>query len=73
MKTGYQNKSLLLNSALRGHDAGSTIRIKVDNKNVPVDPYWRNRLKDSKHDGCVEFVKKAVKKAEPKKSAQQED
>lgn len=59
-----ENKMLKLNTALRGHDAGSTVRVKVDNGGIPLDPYWRRRLNDSKVDECVEFVdnKKKAKK-----------
>ncbi len=32
-----------------------TITIE-DNKGIPVDRFWRNRLKDSKTDNCVEVV-----------------
>jgi len=69
MITGYENKRLKLNTSLRGHDAGTTIRVRVDKSGIPVDPYWRNRVKDSEVDGCCEFVsgKKPASKADKSK------
>lgn len=34
----------------------STIELLVDENNIPLDLYWRRRLKDSKIDNCVEIV-----------------
>lgn len=73
MKKDYENKSLLLNTPLRGHDAGSQVRVKVDNKGVPVDLYWRNRLKDAKTDNCCEIMKKSKKAGTKKVSGKQEE
>jgi hypothetical protein len=66
MKSGSaENKSkgsgnkfieLKLNAALRGHDAGSVIRIRVDKEGIPLDFYWRERIKDSSIDNCVSVV-----------------
>jgi len=78
MKSGYENKSLLLNADLANKKKGAIINIKVDKEGTPVDPYWRNRVKDSKMDNCVEFVdseaisgdgKEVVKKAAQKKAS----
>ena len=49
---------LKLNAALRGHDAGTTVKIRVDGKGIPLDFYWRERIKDSKIDNCVSLVGK---------------
>ena len=70
-------KYLQLNAPLAGKKKGDVIRIecikvidKVGGKNVtryiPTDMYWRNRVKDSKIDKCVEFVDKP--KPDEKKS-----
>lgn len=45
---------LKLNFDLRGHKKGDIIDVQ-DKKGVPVDPYWRKRLKESEIDGCVEI------------------
>lgn len=54
------NQRIKLNTALRGNIAGSIIRIKVvetqDGDYIPEDIYWRQRLKDSEIDGCIEYV-----------------
>ena len=61
MITKYKTKELLLNTSLAGHQAGTKIPIKVDHKGTPIDRYWRDRIKDSKIDGCVEFASKKKK------------
>ena len=35
---------------------GSVIELLVDSNNIPLDLYWRRRLKDSEIDNCVEIV-----------------
>jgi len=42
---------------------GEVIEVKADAEGVPLDIYWRRRLKDSHIDEAVEVVK-----AQPKKS-----
>jgi hypothetical protein len=61
MMKGYMKKQLQLNSDLQKHKKGSVIKIETDNKGVPVDRYWRDRVKDAKTDKCVEFVKTSKK------------
>lgn len=34
-----------------------TVTIETDNSGVPLDKFWRNRLKDAEIDQCVEIVK----------------
>jgi len=73
MLKGYENKRLKLNTSLRGHDAGSIVRIKTDKDGTPVDVYWRRRLNDAETDGCVEFheeVKTPAKKTIARKQAE---
>lgn len=67
-----ENKRLKLNTPLRGHDAGAEIRVKTDKNGTILDPYWRRRVRDSKVDGCVEFVDNK-KKARTKKAVSAED
>lgn len=59
--SGYENKMIQLNYELNGHKKGSKIKIRTKD-GVPVDPYWRERLKDSKMDKCIEFCNKGKKK-----------
>jgi hypothetical protein len=37
---------------------GDTISIQCDVNGMPLDLFWRNRIKDSAIDHCVEFVEK---------------
>ena len=41
---------------------GDIIELKADENNIPLDRFWRDRLKDSKIDKCVEIVIKKSKK-----------
>lgn len=52
---------------LHGVAKGNIVTVSVDRNGIPFDKNWRRRLKDSKIDGCVEIVTKAVKKATEKK------
>ena len=51
-------KTIKLNAPLRGHAAGTELRIEVDKDGTPLERYWRDRFKDAKIDNCVEFVDK---------------
>lgn len=33
-----------------------TVEIKTDKNDVPLDRFWRRRLKESKIDNCVEII-----------------
>ena len=35
----------------------SIINLECDKNSIPLDQFWRNRLKDSKIDNCVEIIK----------------
>lgn len=54
---------LKLNTDLGGHKAGQTITV-IDRDGVPIDIFWRNRLKDSERDNCVTMVKSKTTKKE---------
>ena len=56
-----KTKSLKINSPLRGLSVGDVIEIKVDKAGVPLERYWRDRLKESKTDNCVEILKGSKK------------
>lgn len=45
-----------INAPLRGYVAETKINIKVDKNGVPLDRYWRDRLKDSKIDNCISIM-----------------
>ena len=51
-----------LNVDMLKFKAGRVLNIEVDQNNIPIDQFWRNRLKDAEIDNCVEIVnKKKVK------------
>lgn len=54
-----------LNKDILNHKAGKIIRIP-DKDGIPTERYWRNRLRDSKIDNCIEIVEKTKQKKEPK-------
>jgi len=39
-----------------------TVNIKADSNGVPLDKFWRNRIKESELDNCVELVKPSAPK-----------
>ena len=39
-----------------GHKAGVTVKVQVNGK-IPVQKFWRDRLRDAAIDNCVEIVK----------------
>ena len=47
---------LLINKDFDGYKKGMEITVKAVKK-IPLDIYWRRRLKDAEIDGCVEVVK----------------
>ena len=50
-----KKKQLVLNTPLRGLPAGAIVAVDFEG-GIPADPYWRARMEDARHDGCVEIV-----------------
>lgn len=50
----------------REYKEGEIVKVKDDGKGNPLDSFWRNRIKDSKIDNCVEIVKEIKTKKEDK-------
>ena len=48
-----------------------TVQVEADKNGTPLEKFWRDRIKDAKHDNCVEVVKKP--KAPKPKPKKQED
>lgn len=46
-----------INKAIRGYQPGAIIKIKTDRHGVPLERYWRDRMKDAPIDGCIEIIK----------------
>lgn len=43
----------------KSYTKGSIIDVKVDENSIPTIRFWRNLLKDSKVDNCVEILHQA--------------
>lgn len=61
-------KTLLIKKPLGIYKVGEAIRVDCDKDGIPLDQYWRNRLKDSVVDHCVEEIRaeKQIAKKEVK-------
>jgi len=56
-----------LNTNLGEFKKGLVLNIKVDKDNIPIDKYWRARLKDSQKDNCIEVLQENIKTKSNKK------
>ena len=45
-----------------------TIPVQTDDNKVPLERFWRNRLKDAKTDNCVEVVSTRTPKTKQEKA-----
>lgn len=52
-----KNIKLKLNEAMQGYEAGRVITVQADSNGLPLEKFWRRRLKDAQTDKCVEIVK----------------
>jgi len=41
---------------VKGYRLGQVVTVQTDGDGIPLDKFWRRRLKDSKIDNCVEAV-----------------
>ena len=55
---------LKLNQPMLGYEAGREVTIQTDKDGVPLEKFWRRRLKDADIDNCVEVVKASKSKKE---------
>ena len=68
-----QSKKLKINTDyIKGCVKDDIVTIFVNDDGVPIDPFWRRRLKEASLDNCCEFIKekykKEVKKHDDKRS-----
>jgi hypothetical protein len=61
-----KNLKLKVNFDVFNHKSGDIINVKCDEKGEVIDKFWRDRLKDSEKDNCVEIVKGAQSNAKSK-------
>ena len=45
------------NMPLPGYPEGSVVPVPVDAAGIPINKFWRDRLRDAELDNCVEIVK----------------
>ena len=53
-----------LNMPMQGYEAGREVTIECDRSGVPLEKFWRRRLKDAQIDNCLEVVKPSKSKKE---------
>jgi len=53
-----------VNKDLFGFKKGETFTIE-DDKGIPLDSYWRKRLKDSEFDNCITVIEERKVKGTP--------
>jgi hypothetical protein len=62
-----QYVDLKLNADLRGHKKGEVIKLEARGR-MPIDVYWKRRIRDARIDNCVELVEKKSTSSSSKKS-----
>lgn len=60
-----------LNADLRKSKKGDIITIE-DRNGVPIDPFWKRRLKDSAIDGCITVLDQKKKAEAPQEEIKEE-
>ena len=66
MIKNYLTKQIKINKDISNYKKGETLAIKVDSCGIPIERYWRDRLKESKVDSCISFVESLSKKTSKK-------
>jgi len=51
-----QVKIRVKSAGIRGFQPGQIVRAEADEHGTPLDPTWRRRLRDARHDDCCELV-----------------
>jgi len=64
---------LKMNAAYLQRKFGDQITVKTDGRGIPLDKYWRLKLKDSKIDRCIEVLskKEQISRSEREKTNKQ--
>lgn len=55
---------LKLNQPMQGYEAGREVTVQTDSAGVPLEKFWRRRMRDAQIDNCVEVVKSSKPKKE---------
>jgi len=66
---------LKINKDLPGFKKDQTVTVDADAEGTPLLKFWRDRLHDSKVDGCVEILHSAhqTKQNQPQKDTKHKD
>ena len=51
-----------LNQPMKCYEAGRTLVIQTDADGLPLEKFWRRRIKDAEIDNCVEVIKSSKPK-----------
>lgn len=49
-----------INKPLKNYKAGTIIKVDAGKDHLPIDSYWRNRLKDAEIDNCILIIKNSI-------------
>jgi hypothetical protein len=58
-----------LNKNIAPYKAGREINIACDEHNIPLEKFWRDRLKDSEIDNCLTVISEEKVNTKSKKEA----
>lgn len=50
---------LKINQNMNGYLKGHVLTVICDDDHIPVDPFWRARLRDAETDNCCEILPEA--------------
>lgn len=59
---------LKLNQPMRGYGAGRIVTIQTDVNGLPLEKFWRRRLKDAEIDNCVAVVEPTPAKSKKERA-----
>lgn len=69
----FVKRKILLNKTISKYTEGTELDIRCDKNGIPLEKFWRDRLKESEKDGCITLITEKPKKSKPKKEKTTED
>ncbi len=57
-----KNIRIQVKKQMANHSVGDIVHLDADDNGVPIDFFWRRRLRDAKMDGCCEIMKSVPSK-----------
>lgn len=52
-----KNIKLKVNFTDKNYKSGTVVKVRCDDKGIPLSHFWRKRIKDAEIDNCVELIK----------------